>query len=583
MLNLSDKELDRISREAADQHEPGDQLGPRSWERLKVRLDKEMGRIGPSPLRSIRRLPFYYAPVILLLIGAGITRYFIRQRSGSPPMTVVKPITPEQKQNNSTDLSTKTSENSSNSTSAPTDSLKSTLIPGSADAPGSTSPNGGSSIAQGSTIPGPSPTILPGSASPKGASSIAKGSTAPGAGSANDQPPTAPGESSPGSRPSATSGRSAILPGSTASRSTPGRSSILPGIAGPKEGSAARSPRRNRGGKDHAGPKDTDLSANQSSAGRNSAYATTQDQAHVHYPDQDPTHNHNNESPSHNNAGNSPSNAANSPSQDIATVREPSLSLIQAPRSLARSRGIDDAALRAFTLKGASASTPIRIDKKKNASQYISRPLQWGFTLSPDFASVNSLAGDRPGSSIGLTLDYEFLDRLYLSTGLLLTRKNFAASPENYHVPDSYYRLNGIFNINPHEVNLIKGSFYMLEIPLNLRYDFRLSGSTTFFISGGASSYLMTSEHSQYYFNYFGNQVCLNFNKAQESGKKNYLFSTVNLSMGVETGLSNSLSLLIAPYAKIPTRGIGLGQVQLTSVGISFALKYAPVLSRKKH
>jgi hypothetical protein len=577
-MNLSDKELDRISREAADQHEPGDQLGPRSWERLKVRLDKEMGRIGPSPLRSIRRLPFYYAPVILLLVGAGITRYFIRQRSGSPPMAVVKPITPEQKQNNSTDLSTKTSENSSNSTSTPTDSLKSTLIPGSADAPGS-------------TVPDRSTTTLPGSTSPKGASSIAKGSTAPGkrtaipsgstapgAGSANDQPPTAPGESSPGSRPSATSGRSAILPGST-----PGRSSILPGIAGTKEGSAARSPRRNRGGKDQAEPKDTDLSANQLPAGQNSAYTTTtQGQAQVHHPDQSPIHN--NESPSHNNnAGNSPSNAANSPSQDITTVREPSLSLIQAPRSLARSRGIDDAALRAFTLKGASVSTPIRIDKKKNASQYISRPLQWGFSLSPDFASVNSLAGDRPGSSIGLTLDYEFLDRLYLSTGLLLTRKNYTASPENYHVPDRYYQWNGVFNINPHEVNLIKGSFYMLEIPLNLRYDFRLSGSTTFFISGGASSYLMTSEHSQFYFNYFGNQVCMNFNKAQESGKKNYLFSTVNLSMGVETGLSNSLSLLIAPYAKIPTGGIGLGQVQLTSVGISFALKYAPVLSRKKH
>ena len=123
----------------------------------------------------------------------------------------------------------------------------------------------------------------------------------------------------------------------------------------------------------------------------------------------------------------------------------------------------------------------------------------------------------------------------------------------------------------------------MMEIPLNLRYDFRLSGSTTFFISGGASSYLMTSEHSQYYFNYFGNQACLNFNKQEESKRKNYLFSTVNLSMGVETGLSNSLSLLIAPYAKIPTEGMGIGQVQITSVGISFALKYAPVLSRKRH
>jgi hypothetical protein len=129
---------------------------------------------------------------------------------------------------------------------------------------------------------------------------------------------------------------------------------------------------------------------------------------------------------------------------------------------------------------------------------------------------------------------------------------------------------------------MIKGSFYMLEIPLNLRYDFLLTGSTVFFASGGASSYLLTSEHSQYYFNFFGRQACQNFNGEQEEKKKNYLFSSVNLSMGVETGLSNSFSLLIAPYVKIPTRGMGFGQVQITSVGLNFALKYAPVLSRKR-
>jgi len=52
MLNLSDKELDRLSREAANQHDPGDLVGPQSWERLELRLDKELGRIGPSPLQG---------------------------------------------------------------------------------------------------------------------------------------------------------------------------------------------------------------------------------------------------------------------------------------------------------------------------------------------------------------------------------------------------------------------------------------------------------------------------------------------------------------------------------------------------
>ena len=102
MLNLSDNELDRLSREAASQHDPGDLMGPQAWERLEVRLDKELGRAGPDisrGLRGFRRLPFQYAPVILLIVG--VSYYFVKQakgrkaeNSGSPPLTVVK--TPQQ-------------------------------------------------------------------------------------------------------------------------------------------------------------------------------------------------------------------------------------------------------------------------------------------------------------------------------------------------------------------------------------------------------------------------------------------------------------------------------------------------------
>jgi hypothetical protein len=266
-------------------------------------------------------------------------------------------------------------------------------------------------------------------------------------------------------------------------------------------------------------------------------------------------------------------NYTQGPSGSIAPPREPAFSTIQDAHSLARQRGVDDSALRAASVSGVAGS--IRLDKK-NPFLRISRPLQFGLSLSPDFASVHSLAGDRPGSSIGLTLDYQFSDRWYISTGLLLTRKNYASSPQDYHVPNNYYMRNNI-----HDVSLIKGSFYMLEIPLNLRYDFLLTGNTVFFLSGGASSYLMTSEHSQYYYNLFGRQTCQDF-KGEETRRRNYLFSSINLSMGVETGLSNSLSLLIAPYVKVPTAGMGFGQVQITSVGLNFALKYAPVLSRKR-
>src|ERR1700744_4137028 len=91
MLNLSDKELDRFSQEAAQEYEPGDVLPPRSWEKIEVHLDKGPGRFGSNPLRMIRRYPFYFAPVLLLLVG--VTYYLLKPgkgagsvSSGSPPV-----------------------------------------------------------------------------------------------------------------------------------------------------------------------------------------------------------------------------------------------------------------------------------------------------------------------------------------------------------------------------------------------------------------------------------------------------------------------------------------------------------------
>src|ERR1700748_1049312 len=111
MLNLSDKELDRLSREAAQEHAPGDPLGPRSWDKLQTRLDAEFGST-PNFFGKLRRLPFYYTPAILLILGVGY--YFIRhgtntarqgEPSGSPPVANMPKALPSQPDNRTIPLS----------------------------------------------------------------------------------------------------------------------------------------------------------------------------------------------------------------------------------------------------------------------------------------------------------------------------------------------------------------------------------------------------------------------------------------------------------------------------------------------
>ena len=252
-----------------------------------------------------------------------------------------------------------------------------------------------------------------------------------------------------------------------------------------------------------------------------------------------------------------------------APNRELSLSAVQRPHSLGKRNLINDSALRAFNAKSLAPNLV-----KKKGIYRINRNWQFGLMIAPDFTSVNSLAGDKAGSSIGLTVDYQFAPHWYLSTGFLASRKNYAARDQDYHAPPAFYQ--GIYG----NVNFIKGSFYMMEIPLNLRYDFSVAGSTLFFISGGVSSYLMTSENANLYWQHFNVEVCSSM--VHLPIQSTNLLSCINLSAGVETGLSNSLSLVIAPYMKLPTQRLGLGQVQMNSVGINFALKWSPVTSRKR-
>jgi hypothetical protein len=523
MLNLSDKELDRISREAAQEHDPGDVIGPQSWERLEVRLDKDLGRVNPNPFRGIRRLPFLYAPAILLILGVGY--YFVKQNKyrkaeppGSPPVTLVNPQktgeanTPA---NNEPSITKKPAAN---------DNLISTPK-ASTTAQYSTTP--GQSPATGQPVVSGQPVIpSPAGASSSSGSSAASNKPAGSGGTiASGQPVTpSPAGSSPG-RTIASNNRT------TTNKHTPGL----------------------RGHRTNAPGNRSRIPGNHTTPGgqppQNYSTPSQQNDTQSAFTDQ--------------------TASPNGAPAAVTRPRELNLSPVQQARSRRPSPAVDDAGLRTYTAK-ASPVLPL----KKVGVLRINRSLQIGLSLAPDFASVNSLAGDRPGSTMGLTLDYLFANRWSLGTGLLLSRKNYAARAQDYHAPYDFYRAN-----NLHNIDFVKGSFNMLEIPLNLRYDFSMTGNTVFFASAGLSSYFFASENCNYYFNSYGREDSKGFHYPNH---ENSFFTTANLSVGVEANISNSFSLLVAPYMKIPTRNMGFGQIQMNSVGINFALKFTPVLSRRR-
>lgn len=530
MLNLSDNELDRLSREAASQHDPGDPLGPQSWERLELHLDKELGRAGPDMsrgLRGFRRLPFQYAPVLLLVVG--VTYYFVKAKgrktesSGSPPLTVVK--TPQQ-------TLPGTASDSSLKNPAYSDKSTSTLYPG-----------GDSLSDAGLEHPRPNNTFP--AAGDHTASGLANNSR-------TDHTATGPGHTAPG-QDHLSSGLNDDVSGAnrTASGLTNHGSRKYPG-----NNKTSGKGNRSSGNTGHQ-------TVDQAAAGQAPGDQTTsdrtslQDQALKDQPLRDHT-----------------GRLTQAPPDKSS---DPERVFIQHPFSLRSHPRTSDLTLHADSALRAYAARNQK-DQAQNSGPAlrINRAFGIGLLFAPDFTSVNALAGDRPGSTFGLTLDYEILDKLHVGTGVLFSKRNYTARGMDYHVPYDYYRQNGM-----KPVDFVKGTMNMLEIPINIRYDFSVTGYTSFFASAGVSSYLFGKENCNYYYDFFGSEACRKF---QYSNTPNGLFSSVNLSMGVETRISTSgVYVLIAPYMKLPTGDMGFGKVRMNSVGINFAIRYTPVISRKRH
>jgi len=555
MLNLSDKELDRFSKEAAEEYEPGDVLGPRSWDRLEVRMTQEFGRPGWNPIRHIRRFPFYYAPALLFLMG--VTYYLVRQgsSSGSSPGKIVK--SPTQK----TSVQPQNSDSADKTTSTPETNTELVMPDGvvkNGGAGGANTANGASAAGGASTAGGARGVGNTG-IKDAGKAGVGQGQGADGGTSANGGVPSGSVASGNG----ATNGTAAN--GTSGTRGSDRANAGRNGFAGNGATGRVGAPVAGRG-KGEGGTGSTDKGT---STGDNNTIAVAAPLNAGH---------------GRNGRSGGRNGAAGSKDKDVvgaATVppaakeRELTLSLVQGPHSLGKRKMISDSALRSFNSK----STLTALIKGKNPYNKHNRDWQFGLMVAPDFASVNSLAGDRAGSSFGLTVDYQILPRFYLSSGILATRKNYAARSQDYHAPPGFYQGAGIFGA----VDFVKGSFYMMEIPLNLRYDFSVAGNTMFFISGGSSSYLMTSENANLYWRRGSSNLTYCNPTDHLSIKSTTLFATINLSAGVETVLSNSLSMVIAPYMKLPTKELGFGHVQMNSVGINFGLKWAPDMGGKRH
>ncbi len=189
------------------------------------------------------------------------------------------------------------------------------------------------------------------------------------------------------------------------------------------------------------------------------------------------------------------------------------------------------------------------------------------FLIAPDLSFTGLKNLNSVGSNIGVLLGYSFSKRFTMNTGFIYSTKVYSAKPSDYHPENNYWTSNK--NI---ELYNVKGNCHVIDIPLNVRYNFLIKNKYNLYAVTGLSSYIMKKESYNYEYSYNYGPTA---NKDWEiSNQNSHYFSIGNLSIGYERKISKKISLQAEPFIKLPLAGVGYGKVKLLSSGVFLSLKY---------
>lgn len=195
-----------------------------------------------------------------------------------------------------------------------------------------------------------------------------------------------------------------------------------------------------------------------------------------------------------------------------------------------------------------------------------SSPFLVGFGYAPDISLVGFGETTKPGTNLGLALEYQLSSRWSIQTGLTYSIKKYKATADDYYPPEGFW----YYGNAPEETD---AECKVIDIPVNVRYYLSSRIKSRFFVSTGLSTYLMLSE--DYYYHYEDSYDPNQLDSWSVNNENQHLFGIYNLSIGYQKSLGKQWFLEIEPFIKMPLSGIGFGKVDLWSTGSMFSVKYS--------
>ncbi len=147
-----------------------------------------------------------------------------------------------------------------------------------------------------------------------------------------------------------------------------------------------------------------------------------------------------------------------------------------------------------------------------------------------------------------------------------------------YKANKSDYNPNGSWYYRSFDTLSIHANCRFIEIPINLKYYFNGNQQNTAFVGIGTTFSKLKRESYQYDYYEYG----LPKRRLREwSRDSSFQMNAINLTVGYNHYLNSKVSLFGAALVKLPTIGVGFGQVKFTSYGLQTGVIYMP-FKRKK-
>lgn len=183
-----------------------------------------------------------------------------------------------------------------------------------------------------------------------------------------------------------------------------------------------------------------------------------------------------------------------------------------------------------------------------------------GIVLGPDMTVAPSFKYGNIGFNAGVALHYYFNPKLFITTGVIYSKKIYGATPRDYRT--------GNYNTPYGILEKVNANCEVLDVPINMNYTFLSLKKNKISATLGFSNYFMLREKYQYLYEYGPPKE-----RTVQNENQHYL-SIINAGILYQRPAARGLLLGVQPYVKIPLSGVGYGQVKLYSAGMTVHLTF---------